>query len=258
MTETHEYLRFRWLETLIHDVRYAIRSLRRTPTFTIAALLTLALGVGANTAIFSVVDAVLLRPLPYPRPERIVQLMRRTEGSESGGHTGLRYMFFRDNMRSIESMAAWRGTTGFNLSTGESAEYVKAMPVSKEFFTVFGVRPLYGETFGDAHDRVGGVDAVVLSYGLWTRLFGGNPNAVGSTISLGDRAYTVIGIMLIGVGAPFKSVGTNCHCLTASSAAWSRSGIDFSTCASSTEPSVPIRTSMITTPVTPASRATGG
>jgi len=185
----------RWFETLVLDVRYAGRSLARTPSFTIAALATLALGIGANTAIFSVVDAVLLRPLPYPEPDRIVQFVRRTAGGESLGHTGLRYMFFRDNMRSIESMAAWRGTTGFNLSTGESAEYVKAMPVSKEFFTVFGVRPLYGETFGDAHDRVGGVDAVVLSYGLWTRLFGGNPNAVGSTISLGDRAYTVIGIM---------------------------------------------------------------
>ena len=195
MTETREYLRFRWLETLIHDVRYAIRSLRRTPTFTIAALLTLALGVGANTAIFSVVDAVLLRPLPYPRPERIVQLMRRTEGSESGGHTGLRYMFFRDNMRSMQAVAAWRGLTGFNLSTGDHAEYVKAMPVSKEFFSVFGARAAYGDSFDDTHDRSGGVDAVVLSYGLWARMFAGNPSAVGSSVSLGDRSYAVIGVL---------------------------------------------------------------
>jgi predicted permease len=195
MTGSREYLRFRGFEMLIQDVRYAIRSLRRTPTFTVAALLTLALGVGANTAIFSVVDAVLLRPLPYPQPERIVQLVRRTEGGESGGHTGQRYMFFRDNMRSMQAVAAWRGLTGFNLATGDHAEYVRAMPVSKEFFSVFGGRAAYGDTFDETHDRAGGVDAVVLSYGLWTRMFAGNPSAVGSTVTLGDRPYAVIGVL---------------------------------------------------------------
>ncbi len=185
-----------WLETFLQDTRYAVRSLLRTPTFTIASLATLALGIGANTAIFSVVDAVLLRPMPYPHPERIVQLVRRTESSgENMGHTGLRYMFFRDNLRSFDAVAAWRGLTGFNLATGDTAEYVKAMPVSKEFFDVFGVRPLYGETFTDVHDRAGGVDAVVLSYGLWTRLFGGSRSAVGSTVTLGDRSHTVVGVM---------------------------------------------------------------
>jgi putative ABC transport system permease protein len=185
-----------WLETFLQDTRYAVRSLVRTPTFTIASLATLALGIGANTAIFSVVDAVLLRPMPYPNPERIVQLVRRTESSgENMGHTGLRYLFFRDNLRSFDALAAWRGLTGFNLATGDTAEYVKAMPVSKEFFDVFGVRPLYGETFTDVHDRAGGVDAVVLSFGLWTRLFGGSRSAVGSTVTLGDRSHVVIAVM---------------------------------------------------------------
>ncbi len=184
-----------WLETFLQDLRYALRSLLRTPAFTIASLATLVLGIGANTAIFSVVDAVLLRPMPYPHPDRIVQLARRTESGEQMGHTGLRYMFFRDHLQSFEALAAWRGLTGFNLTTGDSAEFVKAMPVSKEFFDVFGVRPLYGEVFTDVHDRVGGADAVVLSYGLWTRLFGGNRSAIGSTVSLGDRSYTVIGVM---------------------------------------------------------------
>jgi putative ABC transport system permease protein len=184
-----------WLQTFAQDVRYAVRSLLRTPAFTFASLATLALGIGANTAIFSVVDAVLLRPMPYPHPDRIVQLVRRTESGEDLGHTGLRYMFFRENLQSFDALAAWRGLTGFNLTTGDSAEYVKAMPVSKEFFDVFGVRPLYGETFTDVHDRINGVDAVVLSYGLWTRLFGGNRSVVGSTVSLGDRSYAVIGMM---------------------------------------------------------------
>ena len=203
MTEARDHSRFRWFEILIQDVRYAIRSLRRTPSFTIAALVTLAVGVGANAAIFSVIDAVLLRPLPYPQPDRIVQLVRRTEAGEGMSHTGLRYMFFRDNMRSMQQLAAWRGLTGFNLSTGDQAEYVKAMPVSKEFFSVFGARAAYGDTFSEVHDRTGGgVDAIVLSYGLWTRLFGGNPSAVGSTVSLGDRAYTVIGVLPRG----FRSI----------------------------------------------------
>ena len=182
-------------DTFVQDVRYAIRSLLRTPSFTIASVATLALGIGANTAIFSVVNAVLLRPMPYPHPDRIVQLVRRTESGEGSGHTGLRYMFFRDNVRSVEALAAWRGLTGFNLTTGDSAEYAKAMPVSKEFFTVFGVRALYGETFSDIHDRVGGVDAVVLSYGLWARLFGSRPSVVGSAVSLGDRSYVVAGVL---------------------------------------------------------------
>jgi predicted permease len=195
MADARDSIRLRWFETISQDVRYAIRSLRRTPSFTIAALLTLALGVGANAAIFSVVHAVLLKPLPYTEPDRIVQLVRRTQGSESGGHTGLRYLFFRDNMQSMQAIAAWRGLTGFNLATGDHAEYIKAMPVSKEFFPVFGVRASYGETFDETHDRTGGADAVVLSHGLWNRMFGGNPSAVGSTVSLGDRPYTVIGVL---------------------------------------------------------------
>ena len=109
---------------------------------------------------------------------------------------GAQYLHFRDNMTiGRRGLAAWRGPTGFNLSAGDSAEYVKAMPVSKEFFQVFGVRPEYGDAFGDEHDRAGGPDAVVLSHGLWTRLFAANPSVVGSVVSLGDRSYTVLGVM---------------------------------------------------------------
>jgi predicted permease len=183
------------IETILHDLRYGARTLLRTPAFTFAALVTLALGIGANTAIFSVVNAVLLRPLPYPEPERIVQLVRRNAGGDNPAQTGLRYLFFRDHMRSFDAIAAWRGTTGFNLATGDSAEYVKAMPVSKEYFPVFGVRLPFGEPFRDEHDRAGGPDAVILSHGLWTRLFGANPAAVGTTVTLGDRPHAVIGIM---------------------------------------------------------------
>jgi predicted permease len=185
----------RAIETILQDVNYGARTLLRAPGFTAAALVTLALGIGANTAIFSVVNAVLLRPLPYPEPHRIVQLVRRNTGGDNPGQTGLRYLFFRDNMRSVDALAAWRGPTGFNLAAGDSAEYVRAMPISKEFFPVFGVRLVYGEPFRDEHDRIGGPDAVVLSHRLWTRQFGGNPAVVGTTVTLGDRPHAVLGVM---------------------------------------------------------------
>jgi putative ABC transport system permease protein len=183
------------VQTLIQDARYGLRSLRKTPAFTIAALVTLAIGIGANTAIFSVVDAVLLRPLPYDHPDRIVQLLRRSRGDASSGHTGAQYLFLRDNMKSVEALAAWRGPTGFNMVAGDSAEYVRAMPVSKEYFQVFAVRPVFGDVFTADHDRVGGPDVVVLGYGLFTRLFGANPAVIGTTVLLGDRPHTIGGVM---------------------------------------------------------------
>lgn len=184
-----------WLETFIQDARYGLRTLLGTPGFTLTALVTLALGIGANTAIFSVVNAVLLRPLSYPEPDRLVQFVRQMPSGEQMGHTGLRYMFFRDNMKSLDALAAWRDPTGFNLSTGDAAEYVSAMPVSKEFFQVFGVQPAYGSVFGLEHDRPDGPGVVVLSHGLWLRQFGGNPSVVGTSVSLGNRPCTVLGVL---------------------------------------------------------------
>jgi putative ABC transport system permease protein len=183
------------IEATLHDCRYALRTLRRSPAFTLAATLTLALGVGANAAIFSVVNAVLLRPLPYPEPERIVQLVRRSPLEESASQTGRRYLFFREHLQSVTALAATSGLTGFNLATGDSAEFVRAMPVSKEFFDVLGVSPLYGGTFRAEHDLPNGPSAVVLSHALSQRLFGGNPQVVGSTLQLGDQSSTVVGVM---------------------------------------------------------------
>ncbi len=166
----------------------------RAPGFTAAVLLTLALGTGANTAIFSVVNTVLLRPLPYPDSGRIVQLVRRYPTGVGGGQTGVRYFFFRDHMR-IGPIAASRNPTGINLVTGDSAEFVRAMPVSKEDFDVFGVRPALGSSFTAEQDRVGGPQAAVLSDGLWRRQFGANPAIVGTSILLGESSYVVVGVM---------------------------------------------------------------
>jgi putative ABC transport system permease protein len=183
------------LDSLLQDVRFAARVLQRSPGFTAAAILTLALGIGANTAIFSVVHAVLLRPLPYPEPERIVQLVRRHPGSDGAGQTGRRYLFFRDHLKNVAALAAWREPTGINLVDSQSAEFVRAMPVSKEFFDVIGVRPAIGTGFAAEHDRVGGPAAAILSHGLWIRRFGGNPGVVGTSILLGERSHIVLGVM---------------------------------------------------------------
>ncbi len=182
------------IETFVQDARYGIRTLLRAPGFTAAVLLTLALGTGANTAVFSVVNTVLLRPLPYPDSDRIVQLVRRHPTGVGGGQTGVRYFFFRDHMR-IGPMAASRNPTGINLVTGDSAEFVRAMPVSKEYFDVFGVRPALGSSFTAEQDRVGGPLAAVLSDGLWRRQFGANPAIVGTSILLGESSYVVVGVM---------------------------------------------------------------
>lgn len=184
------------LETTIHDARYALRSLRRTPGFTLAALVTLGLGIGATAAVFSVINAVFLRPLPYEQPDRLVQFGRtfRTTANPQLGHTGQRYMFHRDHLTSVEALAAYHGV-GFNLATGDGAEYVQGQAVSKEYFDVLGVKPQLGQFFTPEHDVTGGPDVVVISHGLWQRQFGGNPSAIGSTVRLAERPHTVIGIM---------------------------------------------------------------
>ena len=151
-----------WIETLIQDTRYGVRSLLHTPGFTLAALLTLALGIGANTAIFSVVDAVLLQPLPYPQPDRIVALMRRHPGGEWNRHTGRRYLEFREHLRGVEGVAAWMGSSGVNLVTGDTAEFVRMMRVSSQFFEVFGVPPAIGQPFTREQDVAGGPAVAIL------------------------------------------------------------------------------------------------
>jgi putative ABC transport system permease protein len=184
-----------WMETLIQDARYGIRSLLHTPAFTLAALLTLALGIGANTAIFSVVDAVLLRPLPYPEPDRIVALMRRHPEGEWNRHTGRRYLEFRDHLHGVDGVAAWLGSSGVNLVTGDTAEFVRVMRVSSEFFPVFGVPPAIGQAFTREQDVSGGPAVVILGDELWRRTFGADPGVIGRSILLGEQSLTVIGVM---------------------------------------------------------------
>ncbi|HVL68719.1 MAG TPA: ABC transporter permease [Vicinamibacterales bacterium] len=184
------------VETIAQDARYGVRSLLRTPGFTFAALLTLALGIGANSAIFSVVNAVLIRPLPYADPDRIVTFGRMVRGAQHPQENmdGRRYLFYREHLQSVDALAAWSGV-GFNLATDDGGEYVLGRAVSSEYFAVFTGRPLHGSTFTREHDAPGGPAEVVLSHGLWQRQFGGNPGALGATIRLADQPYRVIGVL---------------------------------------------------------------
>ena len=182
-----------FIETFLQDARYSIRSFLRTPGFTAAALITLALGIGANSAIFSVVNAVLLQPLPYSEPDRIVQMFRNS-GGLWGGQNAKRFMFFKDNMQSFEAFAAWR-RTAFNIASGDNAEYVEAIAVSHDYFKVFGGRPLYGRTFEAGEDLPNGPDVAILGHSLWRRMLAGNPAVLGSAVTLGDRTFRIVGVM---------------------------------------------------------------
>ena len=185
-----------WIETFAQDARYGVRTLLRTPGFTIAALLTLALGIGATSAIFTVVNAVLLKALPYSDPGEIVHLVRRFPGGgEGASHTGRRYLFFREHLRGVEALAAYRGAGSFNLVHGDRAEYVNGLEISKEYFAVFGVQPVLGQPFTAEHDAEGGPDVAILSHAFWRRQFADSPAAIGQTLLLADKPVTVIGVM---------------------------------------------------------------
>jgi len=176
------------------DVRYAVRVLRRAPAFTIVALATLALGIGANTAIFSVVNAVLLRPLPYADPDRLVQIgTRAPDGSASNvGYTT--FLDWRERSRSFDEMALIRSWIPTLITNGQP-ERISGMRVSANFFHMLGVKPVLGRDFTGAEDTPDGWRVVMLSDGLWRRRFGADPAAIGRVITMNDRPYTIVGVM---------------------------------------------------------------
>ncbi|MPZ19693.1 MAG: FtsX-like permease family protein [Luteitalea sp.] len=178
------------VETISHDVRYAVRALGHTPAFTAAALVTLALGIGATAAIFSVVNAALLKPPPYPEPDRMLVLT----SAGGGAQTGEVFHDVRERLRSFETIAAIGGGTGWNLVAGDRAEYVEGLPVSSGYFDVLGVRPIMGRGFTAAEDQPDGPHAVILSHSLWRRFFDGSSKAIGQQLLLGGIPHTVVGV----------------------------------------------------------------
>ncbi len=181
------------IANLWQDLRYGARMLAKQPGFTLIAVLTLALGIGANTAIFSIVNAVLLRPFPYQAPERLVIIQER----ESGGGFSPSYPNFVDwraQNTAFTSIAAVRQNESFNLTGTSEPERLQGQLVSAEFFSTLGIKPLVGRGFLAEEDRAGATPAVILSYGFWQRRFGNDPGIIGQQLTLNDQSYTVVGI----------------------------------------------------------------
>jgi putative ABC transport system permease protein len=181
------------MQTFIRDLQYGIRMLVRSPGFTAVAVITLALGIGANTMIFSVVNAVLLSPLPFPDSSRLVRLGE----SHAKYKANFTYASFRDlgsETESLENIAAARFWSD-NLTDGGEPEQISVMLVSANFFPALGIPPQLGRTFLPEEDAPGRDNVVVISHGLWQRRYGGDPNLVGKTIKFGARDLTVIGVM---------------------------------------------------------------
>src|SRR6267378_2387961 len=158
-------------ENLVQDVRFASRTLRRSPSFMFTAILALALGIGANTAIFTVVNTVLLQPLAYPEPERLVQL-ELSSPQGNGNITSIpKFNVWREQTQVFKEVAAYDlGGPGVNLTGGDRPEQIKGIHVSAGFFRVFGARVVAGRTFSAEEDRPGGPELVVITGGLWKRL----------------------------------------------------------------------------------------
>jgi putative ABC transport system permease protein len=178
------------------DLRYGIRMLVKKPGFTVIAVITLALGIGADTAIFTVVNAALLRPLPYAQPDRLVHLWETTP-QKNYPQREASYPDFLDWRQNqvFEGVAAYRGGGGMMLNSPDGSERIEAGIVTANFFSVLGVTPHLGRTFQDGEDKPGAGRVVMLSHGFWQRRFNGDPNIAGQSLLLSDNAYTVIGVL---------------------------------------------------------------
>src|SRR5256885_1096515 len=183
------------MQTLWQDLRYALRVLIKSPAFTSIAILTLALGIGANTAIFTIVYGVLLRPLPFPHPERLVQLAESYKAqAEEAGLDMRQFLQLQRYTQLFEHIAGYTGV-GYNLAAPSGAEHLRGMPVSAKYFQTLGVSPALGRDFLPEEDFGEGHRVAILSYGVWMRRFGGDPRQIGQRILLTGEPFTVIGVM---------------------------------------------------------------
>lgn len=182
------------MEALLQDIRYGVRLLLKDPAFTLISVLTLALGIGANTAIFSVVNGVLLRPLPYPQPSQLVALSEKTASFESSSISYPNFEDWRRRNSTFAAMAAYR-SDDFSITGSGETERVRAGMVSANLFEILGVNPVRGRFFTADEDRLGTAPVAVISAGLWQRKFGSTPDIIGKNVTMNGDSYTVIGIV---------------------------------------------------------------
>ncbi len=196
------------MNALLQDLRYGIRMLAKNPGFTTVAVVTLALGIGANTAIFSVVNAVLLHPLPFPDPDRIVRVLSVRLRDNTGGNASYPdFLDWRAQNHVFDHMAAFR-TGEFTLTGRGEAAHLSGAVVSANLFSLLGVRPSLGRTFLPEEDTPGatnGGHAVILSHRLWRQRFGGDAGVVGQTVQLDNKSWTVVGVMPVGFQFPVQA-----------------------------------------------------
>jgi len=194
------------VETIWQDLRYGLRTLRKSPGFTAVAVLTLALGIGTNTAVFSIVYGVVFRPLPYPQPQRIVELTERSpRGSDEKDVTYQELQFLEEHSSPFQFLTGCT-VQGYNLGLGNETERVKGQPVSADYFHVLGIRPLLGRDFLANDDLGSGARVAILSYEVWQKQMGGDRGTIGRTITLDGEPFTVIGVMPPGLEASVDPV----------------------------------------------------
>ena len=182
------------MNTLLADLRYAVRLLTQSPAFTAIAALTLALGIGATTALFSVVNGVLLNPLAYPHSERLVVIYARIAGLDSAPIEYPNFLDWQRDSRSFAAMAAYRGED-YNFIGNSEGERLSGYMISASFFDTLGIAPVLGRTFRVDDDQIGAAPVVVLSGGFWKRKFGSSPDIIGKPITLNGTAYTIVGVI---------------------------------------------------------------
>jgi putative ABC transport system permease protein len=189
-----------WLDEVRQNIKYATRTLLRAPGFTFVAVLTLALGIGANTVMFSIMNATMLQTLPFPEPERLAMLWQGSQTDPTSRSFNIvsmpNYRDWRERSKSFESIAVFdSGGRHYNLTGEGQVERVPGLRVSASFFDVLGIPPMLGRTFLEEEETAGRDRVVVLSYGLWTRRYGADRSIVGRTIQIDQKAHTVIGVM---------------------------------------------------------------
>jgi predicted permease len=197
MTDDHLAARFASLEQFAGDVRFGVRTLRKNPGFAIVAVLTLALGIGANTAIFSVVESAVLAPLPYPQPDRLVRVSESRPNLKQMDISHPDFQDWQRNARSFEQMAAltWRE---YDLTSPGVAEHLDGMEVSSAFFATLGVKPVLGRDFSPAEDQPHGAPAAIISDRLWHDRFASSPQVLGKSVILDGVDFTIIGVLQPG------------------------------------------------------------
>jgi predicted permease len=182
------------METMFQDLRYGVRMLVKSPGFTAVAVATLALGIGANTALFSVINGVLLSPLPFPQPDQLVTLHENKPNFEGGSVSYPNFRDWRSENHTFSSLALAR-TYAFSLTGVGEAEQVSGEFISSDFFSVLGVKPVMGRTFAEDEERVGAGPVALISVGLWQRKFSSAPDILGKSITLAGRDYTIVGLI---------------------------------------------------------------